>query len=105
MNVILFYCTFARNSVENPLKIASILHFNNVVVSTLRRRLKTAKRMNITINRTRFAIVIGVLMAVGVLAPLFTFSDGFESLNFMALRLSCRRLRNWVMRSAGSSRR
>jgi hypothetical protein len=76
-----------------------------VVVSTYESRLKITENMNFTTNRTRFAIETGILMTFGVLALLFTISDGFESLDFMAPRFSSRRLRNWVIKSAGSSRR
>ena len=74
---------------------------NDVVVSTYKSRLKITESTNLTTNRTPSAIDIDFLITLGVLALLFTFSDGFESLHFMAFRFSSRRLRNWVVKSAG----
>ena len=63
---------------------------NDVVESTYKSRLKITENMKFYPNRTRFAIETGVFMTFGVLALLFTISDGFESLDFMAPRFSSR---------------
>ena len=65
---------FEINLVKKTIKIATTLQINDVVVSTFRNRLKTAKNLSFTINRTHFAIVIDVLMTVGALVPIFIFS-------------------------------